>query len=72
VSQAPFGLQCKSRDSPPGSVPLSTKCRYLQEFYKWAMLDSNQRPPPCKLGRGFPTALYPVREFRLSERFTTF
>src|SRR5215218_1440013 len=21
-------------------------------FFKWAMLDSNQRPPPCKGGKG--------------------
>ena len=72
LSQTPFGLQHKSREAYPGSVPLSTKCCYLQEVYKWAMLDSNQRPPPCKLGQGFPTTLCPVRKFSLSERFTAF
>jgi hypothetical protein len=32
---------------------------YLQNavFFKWAMLDLNQRPPPCKLGRAFPVGL---------------
>jgi hypothetical protein len=69
VSQTPFGLQYKSRETYPCSGPLSTKCCYLQGFYTWAMLDSNQRPPPCKLGQGFPATLCPVRKFRLSERF---
>jgi hypothetical protein len=41
-------------------------------FLEWAMLGSNQRPPPCKLGRGFPTTLSPVREFRLFEGFMAF
>jgi hypothetical protein len=29
-------------------------------FSKWAMLDSNQRLPPCKLGQGFPGRFCPV------------
>jgi hypothetical protein len=31
-----------------------------------------QGPLPYQLGRGFPTVLCPVSEFRLSERFTAF
>jgi hypothetical protein len=45
---------------------------YLRGLWRWAMLGSNQRPPPCKLGRGFPTTLCPVREFRLSEPSSAF
>ena len=54
--------------------PSLTFAFYLQNpgFPKWAMLGSNQRPPPCKLGQGFPTTLCPVRKFRLSERFMPF
>ena len=33
---------------------------------------SNQRPPPCKLGRSCPTTPCPVRKIRLSERFAAF
>ena len=47
----------------PILIGIST--RYL----KWAMLGSNQRPPPCKLGRGCSTTPCPVRKIRLSERF---
>jgi hypothetical protein len=69
----PAGLQygCSKR-AEIRSPALSCAAFYLQSaaFSKWAMLGSNQRPPPCKLGRGFPTTLSPVREFRLSERFT--
>jgi hypothetical protein len=35
---------------------------YLQNtaFPEWAMLGSNQRPPPCKLGQRFPARFCPV------------
>jgi hypothetical protein len=44
---------------------------YLQNaaFSKWAMLGSNQRPPPCKLGQSFPAMLCPVRKSLISERY---
>src|SRR5215207_5601527 len=41
-------------------------------FSKWAMLDSNQRPPPCKLGRGFPGGFGFVEESRLSMGLSLF
>ena len=43
-------LQQKGQEALPGPLAVPTKCRYLQEIYKWAMLDLNQRPPPCKGG----------------------
>src|SRR5215204_4323139 len=51
--------------------PLTCATFYLQNsaFPKWAMLGSNQRPPPCKLGRGSPGGSYRVREFGLYRRF---
>src|SRR5918998_180749 len=36
------------------------------------MLESNQRPPPCKLGQSFPGGFCPVRKSRLSNRFLAF
>src|SRR5829696_1495413 len=36
------------------------------------MLDSNQRPPPCKLGQSFSGRYCPVSKFRLSKQFWTF
>jgi hypothetical protein len=36
------------------------KPEHVAHLPKWAMLGSNQRPPPCKGGQGFPTAPYPV------------
>src|SRR3712207_7444813 len=36
------------------------------------MLESNQRPPPCKLGQGFSGGYCPVRKSRLSNRFLAF
>src|SRR5215204_5477205 len=39
---------------------------------KWAMLDLNQRPPPCKLGQSFPGMSCPVGKQRLSRRFLPF
>src|SRR5215217_1361282 len=51
-------LQQKGRDTPPGPLFVSTKAHCLQVLLEWAMLDSNQRPPPCKGGmtlcRRFP------------------
>ena len=32
------------------ALSLSANYRLLQDFSKWAMLGSNQRPPPCKGG----------------------
>ena len=40
--------------SLPAPFSVSAKYRYLQVIYMWAMLESNQRPPPCKLGQHFP------------------
>ena len=50
VSLIPLGLQQTDPDTPPD--PLLTPIKYcnLQEFSEWAMLDLNQRPPPCKGG----------------------
>ena len=58
VSLIPLGLQQTDPDTPPD--PLLTPIKYcnLQEFSEWAMLDLNQRPPPCK------------GEFMLSQLFT--
>ena len=39
---------------------------------QWAMLGSNQRPPPCKLGQRFPDRYCPVRKPRLYKRFLVF
>ena len=41
-------------------------------FSKWAMLDSNQRPPLCKLGQIFPGRYCPVGKSRVNERFCRF
>jgi hypothetical protein len=48
VTTTSLGLQQKGREALPGPLSLSAKYCYLQEIYKWAMLDLNQRPPPCK------------------------
>jgi hypothetical protein len=40
--------------------------------FKWAMLDLNQRPPPCKLGQSFPGGYSPVGKSRLSKRLLAF
>jgi hypothetical protein len=54
-----FSLRLASPQSlaPPGFLPalLSYVAFMLQTplLSKWAMLGSNQRPPPCKLGWGF-------------------
>ena len=39
---------------------------------KWAMLDLNQRLPPCKLTQRFPSRYCPVGKSSLSERFLPF
>ncbi len=36
----------------PDPFSLSTKYRFFQVIYRWAMLNSNQRPPPCKGDKG--------------------
>src|SRR5215218_4866845 len=36
------------------------------------MLESNQRPPPCKLGQSFPDRYCPVGKSRLYKRFSVF
>src|SRR5829696_4506959 len=36
------------------------------------MLESNQRPPPCKLGQGFPGGYCPVGKSRLDKQFLPF
>jgi hypothetical protein len=41
----------------------------LQGFYRWAMLDLNQRPPPCKGGNGGFRVLPDVAESSYSRRF---
>ena len=48
VTRVAAQLQQKGQEALPGPLSVSTKYRYFQVFYKWAMLDSNQRPPPCK------------------------
>src|SRR5215210_3204649 len=48
VSLIPLGLQQTDPDTPLDSLLTSIKYRNLQEFSEWAMLDLNQRPPPCK------------------------
>ena len=47
---------------------------YLQTstFSKWAMLESNQRPPPCKFGQSFPGGFCPVGKSRLDKQFLPF
>jgi hypothetical protein len=71
VDSGSFQSGCSKRAGIrfPALSTYPQKIALLQGVCKWAMLGSNQRPPPCKLGRGFPTTLCPVREFRLSERF---
>jgi hypothetical protein len=63
---------CVAAQSPRVRIPELLIFRCLQGFYEWAMLGSNQRPPPCKLCRGSPTTVCPVRKLRLSERFSVF
>jgi hypothetical protein len=43
-----------SRRAGRSSGPFLSSMFYLQNrmFLKWAMLDLNQRPPPCKGGKG--------------------
>ena len=41
-------------------------------IFKWAVLDLNQRPPPCKLGQRFPGGYCPVGKSRINERFLPF
>jgi Transposase, Mutator family len=70
------GLQysCSKRTGRPIPSLLSRAAFYLQNvaFSKWAMLGSNQRPPPCKLGQSFPGRYYPVGISRLSKQFWAF
>src|SRR5215217_6937880 len=60
----PVGVQLVYRGPgyAPGPLFMSTKACCLQALLKWAMLDSNQRPPPCKLGQRFPGRYCPVRK----------
>jgi hypothetical protein len=44
----------------------------VQGSKKGAMLGSNQRPPPCKLGQDFPSGFDFVEASRLSMRFSLF
>src|SRR5215210_6929833 len=37
-------------EGTPGADPVSAKYHCMQVIYKWAMLDLNQRLPPCKGG----------------------
>jgi hypothetical protein len=46
------------------------RCFYM--IYKWAMLYSNQRPPPCRLGQSFLGRYCPVGKSSLSKRFLAF
>ena len=50
------------------------RCFFLQicTFLKWAMLESNQRPPPCKLGQCFPGRYCPVGKSGIYKRFLAF
>ena len=50
-------LQQEGPDSVSGPPLISAKYRDLQNFSKWAMLGSNQRPPPCKGEKGRCRAL---------------
>src|SRR5918999_347027 len=38
-------------------------------FSKWAMLDLNQRPPPCKFGQSFSDRFYPVGKSSLFKQY---
>ena len=48
---------------------LVRKIPFLQEFYKWAMLGSNQRPPPCKGGRKGSQGFADVHKPAYTSRF---
>jgi hypothetical protein len=45
------------------------KPEHVAHLPKWAMLGSNQRPPPCKLGQCFSGRYCPVGKSRIYERF---
>ena len=47
----------KGREALPGPLSVSTKYHCLQDFSEWAMLDLNQRPPPCKGGYLFTSLI---------------
>jgi hypothetical protein len=51
--------------SPPS---LLAKCRSLHDFSRWAMLDMNQRPPPCKGEEGCFRVLPSVVKIRSPKR----
>jgi hypothetical protein len=55
------------------AVP-ATLTFYLQmgNFYKWAMLGSNQRPPPCKLAAVRSRPSWYVRQIGLSRAFSAY
>src|SRR5215212_1342116 len=72
VSLIPLGLQQTDPDTPPDSLLTSIKYRNLQEFSEWAMLDLNQRPPPCKFGQHLPAGFCPVGKYRINTRFLPF
>jgi len=60
VSFISLGLQQTGPDTLPDLLLTPIKYCNLQEFSEWAMLDLNQRPPPCKLGKRFPGRFCPV------------
>jgi hypothetical protein len=55
-----------------GSTPLILSAFYLQSaaFSKWAMLDLNQRPPPCKFAKVRSRPSLCVRQIGLSMGFS--
>ncbi len=76
MSHAPFGLQygCSKwgREAYPGPLFLSAKYRLLQDFSKWACLDSNQGPLPYQRSKSISDASYPIRELDLHKAETAF
>src|SRR5215212_1348260 len=65
------GVQRAGKHFPAYSYVVES---YLQisAFSCWAMLDLNQRPPPCKSGQTFQGEFCPVGKSRIYKRFLPF
>ena len=48
IARVAARLQQQGQGALPGPLWALSKYRHFQVIYKWAMLGSNQRPPPCK------------------------
>jgi integrase len=56
----------------PGGFSYKVHFPAKHPFSNWAMLGSNQRPPPCKLGQSFPSWYLPVGNTAYTSDFRCF